>query len=237
MYNNKKILAIILARAGSKRLPNKNILDLAGKPLVQWTLDAAEKSKYIDDIIFTTDSDLFLDLVKVKKTIKQKRDQKLAKDDTKSMDVIFDSLSFYINNNSKPDYVIVLQPTSPLRNEKHIDEAIEYMFKKNADAVTSVCECEHSPLWANTLNDEKSMDNFLADDLKTSKSQDLPKYYRLNGALSICEINKLYQEGSFFIKKNNIAYVMNQLDSVDIDTKLDFLIAQSVIKYKRENNE
>ena len=234
MYQNKRILAVVLARAGSKRLPNKNILELDGKPLVQWTLDAAENSKYIDNIIFTTDSEVFLDSVTVKKTIKQKRDSNLAKDNTKSMEVIFDSLSFFTKENQKPDYVIVLQPTSPLRTEEHIDEAIEYMFAKNADAITSVCQCEHSPLWANTLNEEKSMDNFLSDDLKTSKSQDLPTYYRLNGALSICEINKLYQEGSFFIKNNNVAYVMEQVDSVDIDTELDFLLAQSIINYKRK---
>lgn len=237
MFQNKKILAIVLARAGSKRLPNKNILPLNGKPLVQWTLDAAENSKYIDDIIFTTDSDKFLETVNVTKTIKQKRDKSLAQDETKSMDVIFNSIEFYCQNNPKPDYIVVLQPTSPLRNANHIDEAIELMFENNMDATTSVCECEHSPLWSNTLDENNSMENFLSDSLKTSRSQDLPIYYRLNGALSICKYDKLYEEGSFFIKNKIVAYKMDQIDSVDIDTKLDFLLAETIMKNQGETNE
>lgn len=227
MYKGKKFLAVIPARGGSKRLPNKNILDLGGKPLVQWTIDAAENSKYIDEIIFTSDSDTILNSVKTTRTTKQKRDPKLAQDDSKSLDVVFDSLDYYGKDDI--DYVMTLQPTSPLRNEKHIDDAIEQMFEKGADSIIGVCECEHSPLWANTIGDDDNMDEFTPKHLHNTRSQDLPPYFRINGALYITLLSRLKEEQTSSLKDKVFAYRMSQEDSIDIDNKLDFIIAQAVI--------
>ena len=128
----------------------------------------------------------------------------------------------------KYDYVVLLQPTSPLRSEKHIDEAIELLEEKSADAIISVCETEHSPLWCNTLPQDSSMSTFLRDEVLNKRSQDLPKYYRLNGAIYICKTEKLLENKGFFIKENIYAYKMDKKNSVDIDEEIDFIIAREI---------
>ena len=103
------------------------------------------------------------------------------------------------------DYAVLLQPTSPLRTSKHIDEAIMLLNNKNADAIISVSEMNHSPLWANQLADSLSMENFLDEKILNKRSQDLSTFYRLNGAIYICNIKKLLKEKTFFIKKPGAA--------------------------------
>jgi CMP-N-acetylneuraminic acid synthetase len=124
----------------------------------------------------------------------------------------------------------LLQPTSPLRDARHIDEAIELLDEKDADAIVSVCEMEHSPLWSNSLNESLSMQGFLKDEVLNKRSQDLETYYRLNGAIYICKIEKLLEEKSFLLKNNIFAYVMSRERSIDIDEKIDFDIANLFIK-------
>ncbi|HEF3493137.1 TPA: CMP-N-acetlyneuraminic acid synthetase, partial [Campylobacter coli] len=130
--------------------------------------------------------------------------------------------------------IILLQPTSPLRNEKHIDEAIELFFLKKANSIVSVCECEHSPLWTNVLSSDGSMDNFIKEDIKNLRSQDLPKYYRLNGAIFIAEISSYLKYKSFFMP-NSFAYKMSTKESIDIDTEIDFLMAEILLNKKGLN--
>lgn len=222
MYKDKTFLAIIPARGGSKRLPKKNILDLNGKPLISWSIEAGIKSKYIDKVIVTSDCDEILNISQKYKIDIIKRPDKLANDTATS----FDAIEHAINNTKKYDYIVLLQATSPLRNEKHINESIEILKKKDADAVISVCEMDHSPLLSNTLLEDRSMNNFLSEEVLTQRSQDLEKYFRLNGAIYICKTDKLLEEKSFFLKNNIFAYIMNKEYSVDIDEKIDFEIAE-----------
>nr|WP_311195348.1 acylneuraminate cytidylyltransferase family protein [Suttonella sp. R2A3] len=209
---------MIPARGGSKRLLRKNILPLAGKPLVAWTIEAALESKHISKVVVTSDNAEVLDIAKTYLVTALQRPDHLATDTATS----FDAVKHAIDNNQGYEYVVMLQPTSPLRNAKHIDEAIELLESKNSDAVISVCETEHSPLWTNTLPASFSMDNFLRDEVYSQRSQDLPVYYRLNGALYICRISSLLKQKSFFIKNNIFAYKMDMHSSVDIDTEMDF---------------
>lgn len=229
MHNNKSFLGIIPARGGSKRLPRKNILDLAGKPLIVWTIEASLKSRYIDKTIVTSDDDEILAISEKYGASVIKRPQELASDTATT----FDAIKHTIDNMEKYDYIVLLQPTSPLRNEKHIDEAIELLEEKNADAVISVCEMEHSPLWSNTLPEDNNMSNFLRDDIKNKRSQDLPTYYRLNGAIYICNINRMIKEKTMFLKDNIYAYKMDRKSSVDIDEEIDFDIAKTIIETKK----
>lgn len=226
MYKNKTFLAIIPARGGSKRLPRKNLLNLCGKPLVAWSIEAGLKSKYIDKVVVTSDDNEILEISKKIGAETIKRPDELASDTTKSVDVVKHVVE---NINGKYDYLVLLQPTSPLRNEKHIDEAIELLESKNADAIISVCEMDHSPLWSNTLPEDGSMKGFLKDDVLNKRSQDLEKYYRINGAIYICKIDKLFEENSFFIKDNIFAYVMDRKSSVDIDEEIDFKFAEFLL--------
>ncbi len=220
-----KFLAIIPARAGSKRLPNKNILELNNKPLIAYTIESAKKSKYIDEIVVTSDGDKILDIAKSYGVKTIKRDEKLSSDSASSVDVILDVLNYFKNFK----FLILLQPTSPLRDEIDIDGAIELLLSKNGDGVISVCECEHSPLFANKIDENLAMDGFLKKELRESRTQDLPKYYRLNGAIYICEVERFLSEKNLFLETNLFAYIMPQYKSIDIDTKLDFTIAKALM--------
>lgn len=224
MYKNKTFLAIILARGGSKRLPRKNILNLKGKPLIAWSIGAGLKSKYIDKIIVSSDDSEILEISKKFGAYTLKRPDELATDTSTS----FDAIKHVIESEKKHDYVILLQPTSPLRNTHHIDEAIELLFKKNADAMIGVCKTDHSPLWANLLDENLSMENFLKEEIVNKRSQDLQQYYRINGAIYICDAEKLLTTGSFFLKENIYAYIMNKESSIDIDDKIDYKIAKAL---------
>jgi len=221
MYKDKSFLAIIPARGGSKRLPRKNILDLNGKPLIAYSIEAGLNSSYIDKVVVSSDDDNILKISKEVGADIIKRPDELSTDTATSFDVIKHTIA----NLARYDYIVLLQATSPLRNSKHVDEAIELLGDKNADAIVSVCEMEHSPLWSNTLNDTLSMKGFLKDEVLNKRSQDLEKYYRLNGAIYIVNTDKLLEEESFFLKNNIFAYIMDRKYSIDIDEKIDFDIA------------
>ncbi len=226
MHKSKTFLAIIPARGGSKRLPRKNILDLAGKPLIAWTIEAAIKSNLIDKVIVTSDDDEILSISKKYGSEIIKRPEYLASDIATS----FDAIKHTIENTEKYDYIVLLQPTSPLRTEKHIIEAIALLEEKNANAVVSVCKMDHSPLWSNTLPENLSMTSFLRDEVLNKRSQDLEEYYRLNGAIYICKTEKLLEEKSFFLKDNIFAFMMERKSSIDIDEEIDFKVAEILKK-------
>lgn len=225
MHKDKTFLAIIPARGGSKRLPRKNILDLAGKPLIAWTIEAALKSKYINKVVVSSDNSEILAIAQKCGAEIIKRPDELARDTATT----FETVKHAVENLEEYDYIMLLQPTSPIRNADHIDEAIELLLAKEADAVVSVCEMDHSPLWSNTLPDDRSMNRFLRDDVLNKRSQDLEKYYRLNGAIYICKTDKLLAEKSFFLNENIYAYVMDKKSSIDIDEGIDFKIAEFFI--------
>ena len=220
-----RYLAIIPARGGSKRVVNKNILDLNGKPLISYTIEAGLNSKYIDKVVVSSDSDKILRIAKQHNAQTIKRPDNLANDTSSS----FDAVKHTIENLEKFEYIILLQPTSPLRTYKHIDEAIELLQTKDADAIISVSETEHNPLWSNIITKDKSMKNFLPNEIKNKRSQDLEKYYRLNGAIYICKTDILLKQETFFIDENIFAYEMSRENSIDIDTRLDFIVAEAIL--------
>lgn len=228
MYNDKTFLAIIPARGGSKRLPRKNILGLCGKPLIAYSIEAGLKSKYLDEVVVSSDDDEIISISEEFAANTIKRPEELSTDTATT----FDAIKHTIENVKKYDYIVLLQPTSPLRNTKHIDEAIELLEKKKADAVVSVCEMDHSPLWSNTLPEDGKMTNFIRDEILNKRSQDLEKYYRLNGAIYICKTDKLIEKKSFMLKDNIFAYVMDRKSSIDIDEEIDFKIAQIIKESK-----
>lgn len=232
MHNGKTFLAIIPARGGSRRLPHKNVLDLGGKPLIGWSIEAGVKSRYIDKVIVSSDSDEILQISQKYGAATIKRPNELANETATT----FDAIEHTLAQCSGYDYVVLLQPTSPFRNEHHIDNAIELLSQKSADAVISVCETEHSPLWSNTLPSDNSLDGFVSDSIKNLPSQSLPLYYRLNGAIYICQTNRLLEEKTFLFRDNIFAYVMDKDCSVDIDTALDFKVAECLMAQHLSHN-
>ncbi|MEZ8825286.1 acylneuraminate cytidylyltransferase family protein [Vibrio amylolyticus] len=231
MINGNRILAIIPARGGSKRLHKKNILEINGKPLISYTVEAALDSKYIDQVLVSSDSCEILSKVSCyRNVIAHLRPDSLATDTSSSADCIIDAVARCPDF----DFIMLLQPTSPLRTYQHIDGAVELVEEKMARSVVSVCECEHSPLWCNTIDQSNSMDCFLRDEVKGLRSQDLDQYYRLNGAIYIASKKEFIKNRSFFLDEGTYAYQMSKESSIDIDDRLDFLFAKFILESNLE---
>jgi CMP-N-acetylneuraminic acid synthetase len=230
----KKYLAIIPARGGSKRLPKKNVKKLFGKELIGWTIESALKSNSINNVVVSTDSE---EIASVSKRFGAEipfiRPLSLATDTSSSYSVVEHCIEYYKNEmNVTFENIILLQPTSPLRNEIHIKEAIELFESKKANAVISVSEMEHSPLWSNTLGENLEIDHFLNKELMNTRSQDLPSYYRLNGGIYIIKTEQFFKNKSFYPEKGSFAYIMDSKYSVDIDNEIDFLFAELLLSQK-----
>lgn len=227
MINNRRVLAIIPARGGSKRLPRKNILPLCGKPLIAWTIDAAKASSYIDQVVVSTDDE---EIAKVAVDFGAetpfKRSIALSSDVASTEDVILDCL----DKIDFPDdgIVVILQPTSPLRSSDDIDRALLTLSSKDIGGVVSVTICEHPPYWCNTLPQDNNMETFIDDEYKGKRSQDLPLMYRLNGAVYVFTASKLRDDG-IDMTNNVYAIVMPNNRSIDIDSILDFKFAELLL--------
>lgn len=221
MTSPPKILAIIPARKGSKGILSKNTKLIYNKPLISWTIEAAQKSKYIDKIIISTDC------VKVKKIAKSYninvpslRPANISRDSSSSDEVI----KYEINREKGFDIICMLQPTSPLRDFKDIDSAFEEFFNNKCSALVSVCKNQHSPYWSFEI-DGKYLKTLFPNKNINKRRQDLPDTYMLNGAIYIAAVD-FYKEQSSFITNQTIPYIMPFYKSIDIDSIEDFEIAE-----------
>lgn len=227
------MLAVIPARGGSKGVPGKNIRELAGKPLIVYTIEAALNSNIFKKVIVSTDSEEIADVARKNGAeVPFMRPSNISGDYISSDEVVKHAVEFCEEKSEIFTEVCKLQPTSPLRNEMHIKNAYKLFTEKDADFVVSVCECEHSPLWMGKLEEDGCMDNFITDEIKQSCRQKLPVYYRLNGAIYMAKIDAFKREQSFF-GKNGYAYLMRQEDSIDIDSELDFKMAEYIMERAR----
>ncbi|SDL48107.1 N-acylneuraminate cytidylyltransferase [Modicisalibacter muralis] len=218
------IVAIVPARGGSKRLPRKNILPLAGKPLIQWTLDAAKASGVISLVVVTTDDDDVLDIADRARVETIRRPDELASDTATTVDTVLHALDTLAEQGITSRRVMLLQPTSPLRRVQDIKAAVERMDATGASSVISVCEMEHPPLWCNTLPRDGSLDEFLKPVMEGRRSQDLPVFYRLNGAIYLVDTNKFHHQKTFGVTPS-FSIIMDKKASIDIDDDFDFLVA------------
>lgn len=233
MSTARRFLAIIPARAGSKRVPGKNKRDFQGKPLIAWTIEAALSSQLMSEVVVSTDD---CEIAKIAASYGAKvpfiRPDELCTDTAKTSDCVMHALNFYAEQQVCFDYIVLLQPTSPLRSVKHIQQAIALLDENKADAVVSFCEVEHSPLWCKTLPNDLSIGHFAADPNLQRRSQDLDTHYRPNGSIYVIKTDVFINSNSFYIEESGYAYIMSKEDSVDIDTELDFMIANAVYESK-----
>lgn len=231
MIKQKKVYALIPARGGSKRLPKKNSLALAGKPLIAWTIEAALNSQYIDKVLVSTDSEEIAAISReYGASVPALRPEPLANDTAATEQVIWYELD---NHAQDAEILVLLQPTSPLRTVKQIDEALAFHQEKEAFSVVSVTPCEHPPEWIGLLPADKNMGDFLPKSAM-KRSQDLQQSYRLNGAIYIYDVDKLRMLKSIKPTDNSFAYVMSNETSVDIDDIQDFRFADFIIKDKSQ---
>jgi N-acylneuraminate cytidylyltransferase/CMP-N,N'-diacetyllegionaminic acid synthase len=229
-----RTVALIPARGGSKGIPHKNIRDLAGKPLIAYTIEAALKSKALERVIVSTDD---VKIAKVARSYGAEvpflRPAELAKDDTPSLLVIQHAVKYIEEDEGrKLDVVVILQPTSPLRSEKYIDEAVEKLLRTGADSVITVCKVRHHPFWSFTVKGDRVYP-FSEKGIAVSRRQDLPEIYAVNGAVYAVRRNVLFEQNSVF-GRDTKAVVMPYEESVEIDDYFDLFVAEMVMKYWKE---
>ena len=223
-------LAIIPARSGSKGLKNKNIKLLNGKPLLAYTIEAAKESGVFDEITVSTDSREYADIAKRwGANVPFLRSDELSNDTASSWDVVKEVIEEYKNLGTEFDTVALLQPTSPLRTSNDIIEGYNVLNEKEANFVVGVCEMDHSPLWANTMPEDFSMEGFIRTEVVKMPRQNIPTYYRINGALYIVKMGYLMESINMYTKKS-YATIMSKKNSIDIDDEFDFFIAEAIIK-------
>ncbi len=225
-----KTLAIVPARAGSKRLPGKNLRPLHGKPLICWTLEAALQAQRIDRVIVSTDSEEIAEVSrKSGADVPFMRPPELAEDTTTTQDVIEHAIGILAARGEHYDRIMLLQPTSPLRTAKHIEEALDLFERKRALSVISVSPAEHPPQWINRLGPEGEMNHFLEAVNRKRRSQDFAGYYQLNGAIYIADTDALLRHHSFYLDERCFGYVMSRRDGIDIDTEIDWYLAEALM--------
>lgn len=224
-----KNIAIIPARSGSKGLPDKNIRELCGKPLIAYSIEAANKSGLFDEVFVSTDSEKYADIAKnCGASVPFLRSDKNAMDSSSSWDVVEEVLEKFETMGKEFETFCLLQPTSPLRNSDDIIRAYETYKKKDANAVVSVCELEHPLSWCGQLSEDLSMDGFISQD-SMNQRQKQAVTYRLNGAIYLVNI-KSFREDRFLYREGCYACIMDKRNSVDIDTIFDFKYAEFLLK-------
>jgi len=224
-----KMIAIIPARGGSKGLPRKNIIEIGGKPLIVWTIEAAKASKNIDRIIVTSDDDEILRIAKENGVEVLKRPDKFSTDTARAENVLAHALKFAQKNGGLPELVIYLQPTSPLRKAKHIDAAFDLLKKMKGDALISVTNADNKLLKALLVTDHKGcLITASRKDFRTFNRQELPLVYVPNGAIYIMKSKNCLRLPRFHGKKT-IPFIMSSEESIDVDSKEDLEIIEKLL--------
>lgn len=227
-----KYLAIVTARSGSKRLPDKNVRNLCGKPLFVWSVLAGLNCPQVLRTIVSTDSVEYQRIaIEAGAECPWLRNTALAADETSSADVVRDVLERLGDEIQQYRALVLLQPTSPLRTAQDVSGALALYEARNAPAVVSVSEVECPPAWMGQLRSDLVMDEFVPAQFRGLRSQDFGDWYRLNGAIYVIGIEQFRREHGF-IPQGSLAYVMPRERSIDVDTAFDFELAQFLMSRK-----
>lgn len=229
-----KIIAIIPARGGSKGVSKKNIRLLADKPLIHYTIRAAQHSNYVDHVIVSTDDDEIINVASTKDVQVIKRPPEISDDDAPTIDAILHLLDNSDELGLEPDLVVLLQPTSPFRTTSDIDAALDIFLQNDCDSIISVVETTHPPYWNMVVKGSYLQPLFDKDFLRMRR-QDLPRTYIPNGAIYIASAETLKKTHSFYTPKTE-PYIMPAERSLDIDSEFDLLFAEALMKHGTDHD-
>ena len=225
MIGNKRVLAVVPARGGSKGIPGKNLKAMAGRSLLHRTIDQALAAHTIDDVVVTSDdAEILRHASEVAGVRTIERPRELAADDTAMWPVVVHALE----NSSACDLVVLLQPTSPLRLPTDIDSAVTMLVERKANSVMSVCEVSTSPYWMFTIGSGDKLQRILPKQPATTR-QELPPCYEINGSLYVV-MTDWFRQSQVFVDDETLAFVMPRERSVDIDTPEDFALAERLLR-------
>ncbi|SDB39106.1 CMP-N,N'-diacetyllegionaminic acid synthase [Pseudobutyrivibrio sp. YE44] len=224
MIQGKRVLALIPARGGSKGIKDKNIRPVADKPLIAYSIEAGKNCEYVDDVVITTDSG------RIKAVAEEYgawvpflRPDELASDTATTLDAVLHAVNTLKEMGKEYDILVILQPTSPLRDGEDLKGALEKYITSGERSMASVSVVEDHPLLIRTLQDDTHMKKML-DVSSTCRRQDMPEFYRINGAIYINSISELNDDTSF--NDNEVPYIISEEHAVDIDEYKDLILAE-----------
>lgn len=234
----KNIIGFIPARSGSKDIKNKNIKKIGGKTLIDISVTNALKSKHLNYIVFSSDSDKYLNLVKKKfknkKLILIKRPKILASDGATNFQVVKHSIEFLKKKEIRTDIIVMLQPTTPFRNNIHIDQSIDFFFKKKLNTVISITRTRYPPFWMITKNKHNRIRSLIKNGNKFTRRQDCRDTFKPSGMIYVLKLKTL----DILLKKDKIlpfdktyGVEFNTLESINIDTIADLEYARFIRKH------
>jgi N-acylneuraminate cytidylyltransferase/CMP-N,N'-diacetyllegionaminic acid synthase len=227
------MIAIITARGGSKGLPRKNVLTFCGKPLIAHTINAAKNSQAIDRIIVSTDDEEIAVISReFGAEVPFMRPPELATDEASSREVLLHALDFMEKQGVLIDSFCLLQPTSPLRTAADIEGAFKIFIEKSADSVLSITPYEHPVQWAVEMKDNGILQP--REKGKAGRRQELVEYYRPNGAVYMFRTD-FFKASTGYFGPSSYGYIMPPERSIDIDTQLDFVAAETIAHYLQGN--
>jgi len=229
-----EILAVIPGRKGSKGVINKNIRKINNKPLISYSIEAALNSKHIKRVVVSSDSEEILEIANSYNVESIERPEYLAQDDSSTIDVIKHVLN--VVNQTKdyfPEILMLLQPTSPLRDANDIDSAVKmFLEDDSADSLISVSKFNHNPFWSFKIED-KFLSPAFNEEFLNKRRQELPELFLPNGAIYIIKTSELLEKNSFYVEKTK-PFLMSEEKSLDIDTELDLKLVKCLINDKKE---
>lgn len=224
-----KNIAIIPARSGSKGLVDKNIKMFDGKPLMAYSIEAAIASGLFDVIHVSTDSERYAEIArKYGADVPFLRSEEMSSDTADSWDAVNEVLERYEDAGSHFETLTLLQPTSPLRNAQDICSAFEIMSDKKANAVISVCEADHPPMWFHPLKADGAMTYFAESTDEGRQRQAFETQYRMNGAIYLIKMDYFKAVRHNILRDKAFAYIMDKRTSIDIDDQFDFEVAEAI---------
>ncbi len=241
VYKGKTILGLIPARGGSKGLPGKNIAPLAGKPLIAWTIEQARSSMYLDRVVVSSDDDAIISVARhYGAEVPFRRPGALATDDACSIDTVLHAVDFFRSAGTRFDYLVLLEPTSPLRETEDIDNCIELLVDdgrgKSVVSVTRL-ECMH-PLFNVVIDAETGLLRNLNGGCSFTalRRQDLPEVYYFEGTVYMSEVSFLQKKRTFY-HDLTLPYVVPKWKAVEIDDIYDLACAEAILKVRSGREE
>ncbi len=234
-------LGIIPARGGSKGIPRKNIKELGGKPLIAHTIQASLESGALDRVIVSTDDEEIAAVARqCGASVPFLRPQELATDTTPTLPVLVHAVEWLKEHEGfSPDITVILQPTTPLRQPRHIQESVDLLRTSRADSVVSMSSVpgHYNPHWQFKVDAENRIAIFTGESLSdiVKRRQDLPLTYTRNGAIYAFKTNLLFQDPPTFYGDDVRAYIMEECYSVNIDSEEDLLLAGEKLRQTNES--
>ena len=229
-----KIISIIPARGGSKGLEKKNIKPFVGKPLIGYAIEESKKAKKINRTFVSTENAKIAKIAKDYGSEVIERPMNLAKDDSSTIEVIYNVMEQLKDEFDDSTIIILLQSTSPLRTVNDIENCIELFLNEKCDSVVSVCEVSHPPYWCLKI-ENGFLKSLFGDKYLKMRRQNFENVYSPNGAIYITRFGTL-KKSNTFLCKSTIPYIMTRENSIDIDNELDFSLAELIYR-KNENKQ